>query len=100
MRPPGLPDESTDIRRQRELRTVRALDARRTESVPLRFTESATARWIARPPIGSLCGVTLGSNSMSTATFNVGPTAFLGSVTGRASIAGGATEAVSLQIVP
>ena len=51
-------------------------------------------------PIGSFSGVTLGSNSVSTATFNVGPTAFLGSVTVRASVAGGAAGAASVQIVP
>lgn len=51
-------------------------------------------------PIGSFSGVTLSTNGVSTATFNLGATVFLGPVTIRAGVAGGASGAATLQILP
>lgn len=51
-------------------------------------------------PIGSFSSVTLSANGVSTATFNVGLTVYLGPVTVRASVGGGAAGAGTVQIVP
>jgi hypothetical protein len=78
---------------------IRVTLNRATGSVSPRLEVSYSATTITGASLGSFSRVTLAENSVSTATFNVGTTTYLGPVTIRASVQGGAAGTATLQIV-
>jgi hypothetical protein len=80
--------------------TIRVTVARGTGTVSSRLGVTYTARTAAGTSIGSFSRVTLAENSLSTATFNVGTTAYVGAVTITATVEGGATGTAAVQIIP
>jgi hypothetical protein len=80
--------------------TVRVTLLRENGTVSPHLRVSYTARTSAGASVGSFSAVSLAENAMATATFHVGTTTFLGSVTVRASAEGGAAATARLRIVP
>jgi adhesin/invasin len=79
---------------------VRVTLARATGSVSPRLEVTYSARTNTGAAIGSFSRITPAESSVSTATFNVGTTAYVGPVTIIATVEGGATGSATLQIVP
>jgi hypothetical protein len=79
---------------------IRVTLARAAGSVSPRLEVIYSARTNTGAAIGSFSRITPAENSVSTATFNVGATAYVGPVTITAAVAGGATGSATLQIVP
>jgi hypothetical protein len=73
---------------------------RQTGQVSPRLQVNYSAVTNGSSPIGAFSGVSLSERGVSTATFNVGPTSYVGPVTIRASVNGGADGTASVQIVP
>jgi adhesin/invasin len=80
--------------------SVRVTLARATGSVSSHLEVSYSATTSTGAAIGSFSRVTLADSGLSTATFNVGTTAYLGTVTIRALVEGGTTGTATIQIVP
>jgi hypothetical protein len=80
--------------------TIRVTLIRATGSVSPRLEVSYSATTSTGAPLGSFSRITLAENSLSTATFNVGTTTYLGPVTVTASVEGRATGTAVVQIVP
>jgi hypothetical protein len=72
---------------------------RNTGEVSPRLQVGYAAATNSGAPLGVFSGVTLSNQGVSTATFNVGATGYVGPVTITASV-GGATGAATVQIVP
>ncbi len=83
-----------------ESTTIRVTLLRATGTVSPHLEVSYSATTSTGAAIGSFSRVTLAENSVATATFNVGTTAYLGPVTIRASAEGGVTGTATLQVVP
>jgi hypothetical protein len=79
---------------------VRVTLSRATGSVSPRLAVSYSATTSTGAAIGSFSRITPAENSVSTATFNVGTTAYLGPVTITAIVEGGTTGSATLHIVP
>jgi hypothetical protein len=67
-----------------------------TVSSPLAVTYTAITNTGA--PIGSFSGVSLATAGVSTATFNLGTTTYVGPVTITATVEGGATSSATVQV--
>jgi hypothetical protein len=80
--------------------TVRVTLIRATGTVSPRLAVSYSAQTGGGAPIGSFSRVTLAESSVSTATFNVGTTPYLGPVTITATVEGGPAGSATLQVVP
>jgi hypothetical protein len=79
---------------------VRVTLARATGSVSPRLEVTYSARTNTGAAIGSFSRITPAESSVSTATFNVGTTTYVGPVTITATVEGGAAGSATLQIVP
>ena len=84
----------------RESTMVRVTLVRSTGTVSPNLRVTYSARTSTNASIGSFSGVTLAVNSVATATFNLGTTTYLGSVTVRAEADGGADATATLKVVP
>jgi len=80
--------------------SIRVTLIRTTGSVSSRLEVSYAATTNTGAAIGSFSRITLAENGLSTATFNVGTTAYLGPITVMATVEGGASGTATLQIVP
>jgi adhesin/invasin len=79
---------------------IRVTLVRNFGAVSPRLEVSYSARTGSGAVIGSFSRITLAENSVSTATFNLGTTPYLGPVTISAVVEGGATGTATVQIVP
>jgi adhesin/invasin len=80
--------------------SIRVTLIRATGTVSPRLQVSFSAVTSTGVAFGSFSRVTLAENSVATAMFSVGTTAFTGDVTVAASVEGGATGTAALRIVP
>jgi hypothetical protein len=80
--------------------SVRATLVRESGSIGPRLQVTYSARTVAGVEVGSFSRVTLAEDGISTATFNVGTTTYLGPVTVFATAEGGATGTATVLIVP
>jgi hypothetical protein len=80
--------------------TVRATLIRTNGTLSPHLIVTYSAGTSTGAAIGSFSAVTLAENSMSTATFNLGTTGYLGTVTIKASAEGGADATATLKVVP
>jgi hypothetical protein len=86
--------------RSGESTTIHVTLIRSAGTVSPNLRVSYSARTGTGASFGSFSAVTLAQNSVSTAAFHVGTTTFLGSITVKASVDGGATSSITLKIVP
>ena len=82
------------------LTTIRVTLLRSSGTVSPHLRMSYSAKTTAAASIGSFSAVTLAENGMATATYNVGTTSYLGTITIRASAEGGAAATATLEVVP